>query len=122
MKETMSGTVYETGDIVLVPFPFSSDLDKQKQRPAMVVSSSSYNAGTKDLIVVGITTNRDNIGFHVPITQKNMESGNMPFSSLIKFGNIYTISKYLVIKKLGKADKQTVSKVMDGLRTVLNLV
>jgi hypothetical protein len=33
----------EAIDIVLLPFPFSSDLDKQKQRPAMVVSSSSYD-------------------------------------------------------------------------------
>jgi mRNA interferase MazF len=36
-------TAYERGDIVLVPFPFS-DQTTTKKRPAVVISSSRYNA------------------------------------------------------------------------------
>lgn len=35
-------TIYEFGDVVLVPFPFT-DHSTTKKRPAVVVSSSQYN-------------------------------------------------------------------------------
>jgi mRNA interferase MazF len=117
----MSGTAYEYGDVVLVPFPFTSNPNEAKRRPAMVVSSSAYNAGTRDIILIGITSNTANTGFHILITQKNMEKGNLVAPSLIKYGNIYTLSKDRIVKKIGKVDRQTISEVARGLRVVLNL-
>lgn len=40
----------EFGDVVLVPFPFT-DQSTTKNRPAVVVSSSAYNANRPDIVV-----------------------------------------------------------------------
>ncbi len=45
----------QRGDVVLVPFPFSS-LSSTKIRPAVVVSTSDYFASTGELIVAMITS------------------------------------------------------------------
>ena len=43
------------GDVVLVPFPFT-DQSGAKKRPAVIVSSSGYNANRRDLIIMAITS------------------------------------------------------------------
>ncbi len=43
------------GDVVLVPFPFT-DQSGGKKRPAVIVSSSDYNANRRDLIIMAITS------------------------------------------------------------------
>lgn len=48
-------TVYDFGDVVLMPFPFT-DQTGTKKRPAGVVSSSAYNAARRDLVVMAITS------------------------------------------------------------------
>ena len=46
---------YEFGDVVLVPFPFTSQA-ASKKRPAVVVSSRAYNATKPDVVVMAITS------------------------------------------------------------------
>ena len=48
-------TVYEFGDVVLVPFPFT-DLTGSKQRPAVVVSSARYHDKRPDLVIMAVTS------------------------------------------------------------------
>lgn len=48
--------IYNQGDILLVPIPFS-DLSSSKKRPVLVISNDDYNASSFDLIVVAITSN-----------------------------------------------------------------
>ena len=43
------------GDVVLVPFPFT-DQSGTKKRPAVIVSSRSYHARRRDLIIMAITS------------------------------------------------------------------
>jgi mRNA interferase MazF len=46
---------YEFGDVVLVPFPFTSHV-ASKRRPAVVVSSRAYNIARPDVVVMAITS------------------------------------------------------------------
>jgi mRNA interferase MazF len=46
---------FDFGDIVLVPFPFTSQT-ASKKRPAVVVSSHAYNAAKPDLVVMAVTS------------------------------------------------------------------
>ena len=43
------------GDVVLVPFPFTSQV-ASKQRPAVIISSRAYNLERPDLIIMAITS------------------------------------------------------------------
>jgi mRNA interferase MazF len=46
---------YEFGDVVLVPFPFTSQA-ASKKRPAVVASNRSYNDARPDIVVMAITS------------------------------------------------------------------
>ena len=46
---------FDFGDIVLVPFPFTSQT-VSKKRPAVVVSSTEYNAAKPDIVVMAVTS------------------------------------------------------------------
>jgi mRNA interferase MazF len=46
---------FDFGDVVLVPFPFTSQR-ASKKRPAVVVSNRSYSTARPDLIVMAITS------------------------------------------------------------------
>jgi mRNA interferase MazF len=48
-------TAYKRGDVVLVGFVFSDESGK-KLRPALVISSSAYHRGRKEVVVVAITS------------------------------------------------------------------
>ena len=50
------GIMYEQGDIVLIPVPFT-DLSSQRRRPVIVISNSTYNQKTTDIVVVAMTSN-----------------------------------------------------------------
>jgi mRNA interferase MazF len=54
---------FSFGDVVLVPFPFT-DQSGTKKRPAGVVSSHSYNASRRDIVIMAITSQvRTPLGF-----------------------------------------------------------
>jgi mRNA interferase MazF len=46
---------FSVGDVVLVPFPFT-DQSGAKKRPAVLVSSSGYNANRRDIVIMAITS------------------------------------------------------------------
>lgn len=47
-------TRYNRGDVILVPFPFS-DQTTTKKRPAIIVSSDTYNSISQDIVIMAIT-------------------------------------------------------------------
>src|SRR5690242_8725439 len=46
---------FEFGDVVLVPFPFTSQRESKK-RPAVVVSNRAYSTARLDLLVMAVTS------------------------------------------------------------------
>lgn len=46
---------FEFGDVLLVPFPFTSQA-ASKKRPAAVVSNRAYNTAKLDVVVMAITS------------------------------------------------------------------
>ena len=47
--------IYEFGEVLLVPFPFT-DQRTQKKRPAVVISSADYDVVRSDLILMAVTS------------------------------------------------------------------
>lgn len=56
--------MYNQGDILLIPIPFS-DLTSNKKRPVLVISKSEYNNKTEDLVVVAITSNLESEDYSI---------------------------------------------------------
>ena len=48
-------TSFSSGDIILVPFPFTNQ-KTTKKRPAVVISSQAYNGERPDLIIMAVTS------------------------------------------------------------------
>ena len=114
-----SGTTYEFGDVVVAPFPFTSNLAQSKKRPLIVVSNTAYNAGTSDLVCCGVTSVLTNTWFSISIKQKDMESGNIPADSLIRYGHMFTLEKSLV-SKVGGVDARVRSQVVKALAALFD--
>ncbi len=69
--------VYNQGDIVLIPFPYS-DLSANEQRPALIISNYLVNKA-EDMICCLVTKNfrKEDL----LIKEEDFKSGTLPFSS-----------------------------------------
>ena len=114
----MSGIIFEQGNIVIVPFPFS-DLSGSKQRPVLVLSKSDYNKNTDDIITCGITSNLKDSQHSVIIDNNHLVEGKIPIISRIKVDKLFTLEKSIVKKIIGKVNKQTFETVK---KEFLNLI
>lgn len=102
--------MYEQGEIIIVPFPFS-DLSFIKQRPVLILSKDSDNIISEDIITCGITSNLKNIRHSVLIDSKNLSKGKIPTQSRIKLDKLFTINKQIIKKKIAKINETTMKKV-----------
>lgn len=115
----MSGTPYEQGEIVLIPFPFTS-LKTTKKRPVLIISSTDYNKKTDDFIVCGITSNLKDAKFSVIIDKKDLAKGFMPVKSRIKADKVFTLEQSLVIKRISKVKKDILIRVSKELMKIIS--
>jgi mRNA interferase MazF len=98
---------FEFGDIVLVPFPFTSQA-ASKKRPAVVVSSSAYNTSRLDAVVMAITSQLRAGAASDELWVRNWKTAGLLKPSAIK-PVFATIEQSLVIRQLGTLDRQTVA-------------
>ena len=103
--------MYEQGEIVVVPFPFS-DLSSIKRRPVLVLSKKTDNDLSDDIITCGITSNIKDSKYSVLIENKDLGRGQIPAKSRIKVDKLFTLNKRIVEKSVGKVNKKT----FDGVK------
>lgn len=114
MPNTIS---YDTGDVILVPFAFT-DQSAAKKRPAVVVSSDSYNRARPDLIVMAITgqvSTNPRIG---EVAVRYWKEANLLKPSTTK-PILATIEKSLIIRRLGRLENKDMSALRDALAVIL---
>jgi mRNA interferase MazF len=97
------------GAIVLIDFSFS-DLKRSKYRPALVISNSSYNSRSLDIVVVRITS-RPKIEWAIKITNEDVESGFLEVESYVKVDSIYTVEKTMVVKVVAQLNAEKLCTV-----------
>ena len=107
-----SGTMYKSGDILLIPIPFT-DLSSAKKRPCIVISGTNYNRLTKDIIVMAITSKLSDKKYSVRITNDDLAYGMLPTTSQIRVDKIYTISQKIVQRKLASANTEINDKIFE---------
>jgi mRNA-degrading endonuclease toxin of MazEF toxin-antitoxin module len=111
-------TAYKCGDVVLVGFVFS-DESAQKLRPVLVISSSAYNRGRKEVVVAAITSNvrRRLFGDHLV---EDWKGAGLLFPS-VATGILRTVTRGVIDRKLGVMATASMSTVANALRRSLAL-
>ena len=110
-------TIYNFGDVLLVPFPFT-DQTSVKKRPTVVISSNKYNSQKSDLIIMAITSQFDISVSFGEIIITDWKSAGLLKPSVIK-PVITTIEKSLIIKKLGKLEKSDLNTLKGLIGLIL---
>jgi mRNA interferase MazF len=110
-------TSYSFGDVVLVPFPFTNQT-QAKQRPAVIVSSSAYNARRLDIVLMAITGQ-----VHTPLEFGETQIAAWQQAGLLKLSVVkplvFTLEKPLVIKSIGRLEPADRATLETTLRSIL---
>jgi mRNA-degrading endonuclease toxin of MazEF toxin-antitoxin module len=90
---------FEFGDVVLVPFPFTSQT-ASKKRPAIVASNRSYNAAKPDVVVMAVTSQLRASAALGEVWVQEWKAAGLLKPSAIK-PIFATLEQALVIRQLG---------------------
>lgn len=105
------------GAVVLVPFPFT-DQTGAKKRPAVVVSSSTYNDTRTDIVIMALTGR-----VRVPFALGESPVAEWQVAGLVKpsmFKPVFaTIERLLVVRKMGDLHAQDAATLRRILAAVI---
>ena len=109
------GVTFEPLDVVVVPFPFT-DRRATKRRPAVVVSSASFNRVHKQSILAMITSASSDWPSDVVVRDWREADLNVPCKVRFK---LFTLDNAFVVRKLGTLSKRDGQAVRNALDSVL---
>ncbi len=109
---------FEFGDVVLVPFPFTSQT-ASKKRPAVVVSSSLYNQSRPDVVVMAITSQLRPGSPADELWVKEWQAVGLLKPSVIK-PVFATLEQNLVIRRLGALTGEDQSHLRKKIGSLLS--
>jgi len=110
-------TSCDFGDVIVVPFPFTDQITT-KRRPAIVVSSAVYNRQRPDLILMAVTSQAKPAASFGEVEVNQWKQSGLLKPSVIK-PILTTIEKGLVLKKLGRLEKEDQQILQDALKRIL---
>ena len=105
------GMMFSKGDIVVVQFPFS-DLINSKKRPMLVLAERG-----NDIIGCAITSNPESDG----VLLEKFEQGSLPLTSKVKYWQIHTIMRSLILKKIAKVSKENHLQIIEKVEALIEL-
>jgi mRNA interferase MazF len=106
---------YKAGDIVLVKFPFTNQVD-YKIRPALIMRDQD----DIDVTILPISTTLNIKPYDIVIKKDHYKKNPLPVESVIRIGKICTIESTLVVKKFDALKKEFFEKVQTALIWYLN--
>ena len=109
--------MYQRGDVVLVPFPFT-DLTSVKTRPAVVVSVGDFQAATGDFTVAMVTSVPHNTPFDYAL--RDWQAANLLVRSWVR-AKLATLSHRLVRYRPGHLTDRDLAEVERRIRRSLGL-
>lgn len=107
------------GDIWMLDLDPTRGHEQAGKRPGLIVSADPLNHGPAGLvIVVPITTRDRGIPFHVRI---GADEGGLRQVSFAKCEDVRSVSADRLMRHMGRVAPDTLGKVEEGLRILLNL-
>ena len=107
---------YNFSDIVLVDFPFSSNVGIKK-RPAVVISNFNFNNAKEDIVLLAITSKIDDLTAGEALIKNWKEAGLVKPSAFKSV--IFTVEKQYVYKTLGKITTSDKSILINCLEQII---
>lgn len=108
--------MYVQGDIIIVKYPFSDDPNKQKLRPAVIVSNAASNNLDKDYLVCPITSTLRDSKFSF-LLQDNHTTNRLPKESEIRCNKIVTIRDKLIKDKFSTLNEDAKQEVIKRVKS-----
>jgi mRNA interferase MazF len=108
-----SESIYQFGEVVLVPFPFTNQVESKK-RPAVIISSPAYNTNRPDLLIMAITSQAHTAPDFATITVVDWQSAGLLKPSFAK-PVLTTLEQSLVIRRMGNLsprDQQSLHQML----------
>ena len=109
--------MYQRGDIVLVPFPFT-DLSSTKTRPAVIISTQGFEQETGNLTVAMITSIRYSTPYDTEV--RHWKEANLLSLSWIRM-KFATIDPKLIRYQPGRLTKTDLDNVDMCIRKALGV-
>jgi mRNA interferase MazF len=107
--------IFETFSIVVVPFPFT-DQSASKRRPAVVLSSTLFNASVQHSVLAMVTSAK-NSNWLLDVMISDLQSAGLTSASIVRM-KLFTLDNRLIIRQVGKLvdiDQQAVGKAFNQL-------
>ena len=111
---------FSQGDLIIVEMHFSNQ-EESKLRPALVISSNDHNQHSEDIIVLKISSKARLRPFSVPLTQRDLSTGQLLLESVVLADFPVVILKTKVIKKIGVVNPKIISQVKEKLKLVFGI-
>ena len=105
---------YNSGDVVLVRFPFT-DLQSSKKRPALIVNPPSFRKKYGDIVVLALSSQDPQDG---TLKLVNWKAAGLPKPTWVK-ALIGTLSNTLVVRRMGSLAKSDYPVVAVALKTLI---
>ncbi|RYE56057.1 MAG: type II toxin-antitoxin system PemK/MazF family toxin [Sphingobacteriales bacterium] len=105
----MPGTAYSQGDIILIPFPFTDNINT-KVRPAIIISGSIVNK-SDDVICVQITSKAYKDRYTFEISDKDVTQKLGGYNE-VRCHKIFTLEKKLIRKKISHLHRTSFPKLI----------
>ena len=116
----MSSLIFEQGEIIIAPIPFSTQLTG-KIRPALVISKKEYNNKSEDIIVLKVTSKGKDYPFDIELKEKDLSSGKLKYESVIQADFPVVIEKRSVSQSIGKISSQKLKEVKQKIKELYEL-
>jgi mRNA interferase MazF len=112
--------MYDPGDIVIVPFPYSDQITIER-RPALVVSSSQFNSATPDVVLCGITSRLSDGTHRVSISDADLTQGRLVRPGQVVVSRIAVFLQTGIIKRCGTLNQTKMGEVKVELSRLFEL-
>ena len=111
----MPFVICEPGEVVIVPFPFSERPGTQR-RPALVLSTESFNQGGHTAYAMITTQVRPPWRGDTPIQDR--EAAGLPRSCFVRL-KLFTLDNRLVLRRAGRLSNRDQIRLKSNLREQL---
>ena len=109
--------MYKQGDIIIVFFPYSDDINTSKLRPAIVVSNELSNGLDNDIIICPITTRLRQSRFSFPLSNEDLLQP-LPKDSEVRCNKFATIRSSEVLKSVSALKAAKIAELAEVLKSV----